>query len=147
MNENRQLLEAMITQFTRITTLIMIFAGIYTIIFWGPTTSIDCYILLQIPLVGLVTSVPSTLLFHKDTISVRAFLIRTILLYIYVNAVVLSLGYLFDWFRPESTVMTIGMILSVLAVFTMMSLISYFFDRRTSDILNEKLSEINSKEE
>lgn len=146
MEKDKSLFETIETYFTRITTIIMICAALFIFIFWGKDTELDYLILLQIPFIGALTSIPCALLFHNDRLSRKAFLCRNILFYLYVNVLVFIFGYAFSWIKPGDKAMQIGLFFDILVVFLLVGIVSYIFDKRTSNKLNERLSLINSND-
>jgi len=143
MERDKGLLETIMIYFTRITTIVIICAAVFIMIYWGVDVELDCFILLQIPLIGLLTAVPCVLLFRKDNLSKKAFLLRNLLFYLYVNAIVFGLGFCFDWIRIENKVMLIGMFVDIMIVFVLVGVVTFCFDQQTSNRLNRRLEELN----
>lgn len=147
MDDKRTIIEFMINMFTRITTLIIICAGIYIWIFWGPDVDLGYDILFGIPLIGALTSIPCTLLFYKDDLSKKSSLIRTVAFYLYINVIVFGFGKAFDWVRFDTPGMAIGMALDIMAVYLFVCLITYFLDWRVSDKMNKRLLQLQKEKE
>jgi len=144
MDDKKFLFETMFNMFTRITTIIMICAGVYICIFWEGQVSAN--VLFQIPVVGALTSIPCTLLFYKDTLPKKTFLIREILFYIYVNIVVFTFGTIFEWVRFETPYMAIGLFFDILVVCLLAGVVAYCFDQGISNKMNDRLRKINDIE-
>lgn len=136
----------MLHHYMVITFAVVIVAASYITFFWGNDVSINGGILWQILIVSFLCSL-SELFFgmpEGKEYSKRQWIVRWILCYIYVNAVVLGCGFRFFWFTPESIPMVIGMMLCIAAVYAFVYIVVYFMDVKTADEMNQKLQERNS---
>ena len=75
----------------------------------------------------------------EKEISRYAMLVRTILYYIYVNVVVLGLGFLFGWFSFRNGLQVLGMELAIAFVYLVVYLVSYWTQCQEAKRMNEKL--------
>lgn len=132
--------------FTMIASGILLVAAVYITVFWGPDTEISIKVMWQIiaaaalcSFVGLIY--PSG---EKEP-SKKAMLILNILCFVYVNAVVLTCAFVFEWIENRDPFMTLGMELCIIAVFAGVYSIGYFSDRREAERMN-RILERNDKE-
>lgn len=130
------------------TVVIMIVAASYITIFWEADASVSVSLLWQILLVAFLTSLTHLFFGHKGEkeLSGIKYAIRTVMSYIYVNIVVLGLGYCFSWFNPQSMPMVIGMLLTVPCAFAIIVGTTFWIDKKTADEINRKLRERNKEE-
>lgn len=129
--------------FTRITTGVTCVTAVYIGIMWGSDTELTVSILWQILGVSALCTLGS-FLFPCGTgreISKGSMLRRTILYFVFVNAVVLGCGFLFGWFYLSSWKMVAAMEICIIAVFAAVRGAGYFAEYKTAERMNEKLRE------
>ena len=129
--------------FGKITAGVLMAAAAYITIFWGTEAKISAMILWQVLIVSAVCSVP-VLLFAADNgkeLSKRGMFVRQFLYFLFVNVVVLGLGSLFDWFEFRNVSMVLVMEAMIIAVYTLVNVVSYLSDRAAAQNMNEKLQE------
>ncbi|WP_432649978.1 DUF3021 family protein [Huintestinicola sp.] len=127
--------------FTMIASGILLVATVYITVFWGPDTEISIKVLWQIIAAAALCSLVE-LIFpsgEKEP-SKKAMLILTILCFVYVNAVVLTCAFVFEWIRNKDPLMITAMELCIIAVFAGVYAIGYFSDRREAEKMNRILS-------
>lgn len=136
-------LQSMISFFEKITAGILFATAIYIPVFYGGDFLIYADILWQILLLSAVCTLGSILmpLEGEKEISRYAMLVRTILYYIYVNVVVLGLGFLFGWFSFRNGLQVLGMELAIAFVYLVVYLVSYWTQCQEAKRMNEKLKE------
>lgn len=94
--------------------------------------------------VGAVTALPSLIFYSKKELSVKQMKIRLVIHFFIVGAIVLTIGYLWQWYT------TIGYALIVflmyMFVYALVLAYSYFIQYRTASSINEALREFNADE-
>lgn len=148
MNKNWEKIKLGLYYFAVTTVVVMIVAASYITIFYEADATISVLLLWQILLVSFLTSL-SHLFFDnkgKKELSGIRYVIRCGMSYIYVNVVVLGLGYCFSWFNLQSMPMVIGMILTVPCAFAIIVGTTFWIDLKTADEINRKLRERNKEE-
>ncbi|POP31483.1 DUF3021 domain-containing protein [Lactonifactor longoviformis] len=136
-------MQDMLAMFFRITTGIVFVTAVYIGIFWGSGSEIGVNILWQILMVSALCTLGSLLLpcGAEKEVSKRGMLVRMILYFIYVNAVVLGCGLWFAWFSPSKPHMLAGMEVCIIGVFAIVTSVSYFSAYRMAEQMNRKLRE------
>lgn len=136
-------LESMLVLFEKITVGIVFVTAIYIPVFYGWDDEIYADILWQILFLSAVCALGSIILplEGEKELSRKALLIRIILYYIYVNAVVLGLGFLYRWFTFRNGLQVLGMELAIAFVFGMIWLIVYWSQCQEAKRMNQKLKE------
>lgn len=129
--------------FTHITTLVVLATAIYIAVFWGKI-EVESYILWQILGVSFICSLVA-LFKEKEDASKKQTILLLILRYLYVNIVVLTSGFLFEWFYFDNVFMVIGMLIMIAVVYLVISVWIYYKEKATADkmtvMLTEKLQE------
>lgn len=131
-----------------ITTVVVVcVASAYIMICLGPDAYFNVSVLWQIILVSLLTSQSHLFFYNKNNreLSGGQFAIRFLIVYVYVNVVVLGLGYLFRWFDPESISTVLGMVVTILVATIVVMFIAFCYDSKTADEINKKLRERNNE--
>lgn len=136
-------LKSMVDFFEKITTGITFVTAIYIPVFYGWGESIHVEILWQILFLSMVCTLGSIIipLEGEKEVSRNSMMVRHILYYIYVNVVVLILGYLFDWFSFHYTGQVLGMVAAIAFVYVAVAVICYWFQCREAEKINQKLKE------
>lgn len=148
MNKNWEKIKIGLYYFAVTTVVIMIVAASYITIFWEADAAISVSLLWQILLVAFMTSLAHLFFGHEGEkeLSGIKYVIRLGMSYIYVNIVVLGLGYLFSWFDLQRMPMVIGMLLTVPCAFGIIVGTTFWIDLKTADEINQKLRERNKGE-
>lgn len=73
--------------------------------------------------------------------------IRIFLHYLYINAVVLISGWLFDWYNVKSLKSVMYMLFSIALIFAIVSAISWRHEAAVAKKMNEKLQEYQKEKE
>lgn len=136
-------LESMLVLFEKITVGIVFVTAIYIPIFYGWDDVIYADILWQILFLSAVCALGSIILplEGEKELSRKAFLIRVILYYVYVNAAVLSLGFLYGWFTFRNGLQVLGMELAIAFVYGTIWLLVYWSQCQEAKRMNQKLRE------
>lgn len=136
-------LRFMMDLFGKITVGILFVTAIYIPVFYGWDNIIHVDILWQILATSAVCTLGSLLLPLEDEKEVPKvpMLIRTVLYYVYINLIVLGLGFLFGWFTFRNGAQVFGMELAIAAVFIVVYLVCAWSQYREAKRMNEKLRE------
>lgn len=134
-------LEYMISIFTKITTGVVFATAVFIQIFYGGDVRIGVEVLWQDLIVSAVCSLPALRIpiEGERELSKISMLIRILLYYCFVNAVVLSLGVYFSWFALSDWKQVLGMEAAIAFVFAFVMVVSYRAAYRTAERMNQKL--------
>ena len=133
----------MVDLFEKIGVGVMFVTAIYIPLFYGWKTQIEVNILWQILGLSVACTLGSVILPMEDgkEISKTSMLVRMVLYYLYINLVVLGLGFLFEWFTFRNVPQVFGMLVAIAAVFLAVYFFSYCAQCREAERMNEKLRE------
>ncbi|MDD4074789.1 MAG: DUF3021 family protein [Eubacteriales bacterium] len=136
-----KLVKQYFTVFPLVMTCISLGAAAYIELFWHTDTSSGASLIWQLALCSFLCAFTSFCGNTRDgrELSKRALLIRMVLCFLYVNAVVMGCGFAFDWFHAEDWRMLLGMELTICAVFAAVTAILYCHAKRDAARVNEKL--------
>ncbi len=147
MNKVIENIKQMLYYFSIIAVVVMTVSAGYITVFQGVNSIIETKVLWQILLVSFLCAQSYWFFYSiKPELGKGEFRIRWILCFIYVNAVVLGLGYCFTWFLPSSLPMVIGMEVAIVVAFVVISGCVFLMDLKTTDEINKKLKERNREE-
>lgn len=134
--------------YTKITTAVFFCAMIYIMIFWGIDHEIGITWVGHILFVSAVCALGIFIhpLDGETVYSKRVFFFRQLLYYLYVNVVVMTCGFFFEWYYVENWKMLLGMEAVILAVFILVTLAAYLIDYKEAQKMNKKLQERNGLE-
>ena len=133
--------------FGKITVGVVISAAVFITVFWGSDTEISIRILWQTLAVSFVCSL-GILIFPgegEQELSKKRMFVYRILCFLFENATVLGLGFLFGWFQFTNLKMVFLMELLIIGVFAAVCGISYFTEYVTAQSMNQKLKEKQKK--
>lgn len=147
MKNRKDVLIAAFNMFTRISTIIMLCSSVYIYLVWGADEQVDFQMLIEIPAIALITTIPYYFMFKSDHMSAKRYLLFNLLYFTYINVIVLFAGYFFGWFHLDNLGMIIGMVVTIFAVCVVVAIITYLIDWQTADKLNRKLRERESYHE
>ncbi|MCI9083397.1 MAG: DUF3021 domain-containing protein [Lachnospiraceae bacterium] len=138
-------LKSMAVFFERITTGVLFVTAIYIPVFYGWDEVIYVKILWQILFLSGICTLGSVImpLDGEKEVSRLSMLVRHCLYYIYINAVVLVLGYVFGWFSFHHLEQVIGMVAAIAFVYFVIVLVCYWIQYREAEKMNRKLKERN----
>ena len=133
-----------IKHFLYITTCILIVVAANIMISGSDTLPADT--LWQILLSGFLTTLVTELVWAKEPENIRSGIIKMIVHYIALCAVMIVCGCWFDWMNlsPAGIIM---MLISVAVVYALVSLADYWTGRKLADEINQKLKGRYSDEE
>lgn len=136
-------LEFMVSVFEKVTAGILFVTAVFISVFYGWDIDLDVGILWQILFLSAVCALGSMILplegEKEKEVSRIAMLVRTIIYFIYINAVVLGFGFLFEWFTFDNGWQVLGIELAILFVFVAVFLIFYWSQCLEAKRMNEKL--------
>lgn len=133
----------MVDLFEKIAVCVTVVTAIYIPVFYGWDTQVHFGILWQILGLSMVCTLGSIILPLEDgkEVSKMSMLVRTALYYLYINVVVLGLGFWFDWFTFRNIPQVFGMGVAIAVVFLAVYFFSYCAQCREAQRMNEKLRE------
>ena len=129
--------------FVRVTTAVVIVTAIYIVSFWGADCEVGIHILWEILSVSALCALCSFVLPDDNgkVVSKRGMLIRIILYYAMVNVIVMTCGFVYEWFYVSQWKMVAGMEICIIAVFVIVTAVNYFLEYQTAERMNRKLKE------
>lgn len=142
---NRDLLVRTFDLFTRITTMVFLFSGIFIAVFWNPSAKIQLSYIFAVIILSLVLSVFHIPLDVDEKMSKRKTVILNILFFCIVNVSVAVIGFYLEWFNLENKAMLAGFEITILAVYFGATAITWFFDRNVANKMNDRLKEISAE--
>lgn len=92
---------------------------------------------------GAISIIPSLISYSKKELSVKQMIFRNILQLVILECLILITGYSFGIMRDKSIIISVA--LSVIIVFIIVHLISWFIDSKTAAALNENLKSFQKK--
>lgn len=126
--------------FSMVTTCMIFATAIFTSVI-SHADSLKPMILWQIPVVSLLCAL-GCLIYPWDVIMTKKETgIRIFLHYLYINAVVMISGWLFDWYNVKSMKSVLYMVISIVVIFVVVSAISWSREAAEAKRMNEKLQE------
>ncbi len=129
-------LQQFISMFTKITTGTLLICAL--IITLNGIESWTTMVLWQIPAVGLITALATVLLLPDREYSRREGIVRYILHYLVITAIILFAGWWFGWY-DFTLIGCISMVGSITAVYGFTSLTTWLSSKRSADELNRAL--------
>lgn len=94
--------------------------------------------------VGAVTALPSLIFYSKKELSVKQMKIRLVIHFSIVGAIVLTIGYLWQWYTTIGYAIIV--FLMYMFVYALVFAYSYFIQYRTASSINEALKKFNADE-
>lgn len=125
--------------FTCVTTCTLISAAVF-ITFFYDNLSVDVSLLWQIIGTSALCSLGNLLHIGHEK-SKRQLTILTLLHYVYINAVVLTCGILFEWFYVDRMEMVLFMVVSITVIFLFIYTVHYLRSKQDSEKMNQHLQE------
>lgn len=142
--------QSVLAYFFRITTSVVFVSAVYITVFWGVDGEFSVRLLWQILGSSAVCALCSCLVFSSQVsgkeLSKRGMQIRMVLLYIYINVIILSCGFIFEWFYLSDWKMILGMELCIAFTFCAVTVLSYFADYKAAEKMNQRLQERKQKD-
>ncbi len=132
-------IKVVLTTFCYVTTCVVCGTVIFINIFFE-NPDIGPEILWQILFVSFLCSV-GTCIYPDREMSGRELAVRIGIHYLIVNVVVLGCGRRYQWFHAGNPAMVIGMLLTIAAIFGIVSCVMWHQTKQETKKLNEKLQE------
>lgn len=134
--------KTMISLFMRITAGVLFVTAVYITVFFGMEIELGVEILWQILSVSVITTFGSVICIAADNkVSKIGMLLCHITYFLYVNAVVLLMGWYFEWFHLREWKQVLGMLIAILFVYVVVMAVTYWMDYREAEKMNRKLKE------
>ncbi|MBQ8597089.1 MAG: DUF3021 family protein [Lachnospiraceae bacterium] len=129
--------------FTKVVTCVTFGVIVYCMIFF-PQVSFGVEMLWQMLLVSFLTSAGTLL--YTDDISQKKMKLMCVIHYIIVNVIVVGCGLWFEWFYLDNLPQMIGILIVIALVFLAVSVVSWKRAMQMADLMNERLSEYQEKQ-
>ena len=140
----RKYIKEILQMFFVINTGVTIAAATF-ITFLENQAQLNVKILWQIIIVSFVTALSCIILYSKNELNKKQFLIRVVINYITINIIVIVCGYLFNWIKTGDIIELLSLIVSIFLVYIFVWVISYKNDTKTAKRINQKIEEYNKE--
>lgn len=138
----KEKLQLMIKIHTRVVTGIFLFMCIY--FFWVSTdAALRIKDVFGVQLIGLISAVAYLPLMTDRELSKTKMIIFNIVYCLTINASVMVIGFLLNWFNLSNKATFIGGELMFVSVYALMMFIAYKIDNSEAKKMNQKLKERN----
>ncbi|MCR5232188.1 MAG: DUF3021 domain-containing protein [Acholeplasmatales bacterium] len=135
----KKTIKLILTQFFMIATAVLFGIGLMSLI----TNLHDpwpWYMPFQIILVALLTALASLVYISKNELSKKAIIIRAIIHFVILLAIVYTAGYFFKWWSEWSGILFVGAIF--ILVYLVVATTTYLIERKDSKKINEALKKL-----
>lgn len=132
-----------------IQTFSVIFTGsiittTFSYMFSGHGEDISIQDIIALLIFSLVVIIFQQVLFNQATIRKRTFTFRMIIYFFFVEAAILGIGWMLNWYSTLTGFLSIFVFVSI--TFFFMYLFFHMQDRKVSNEINQKLAEMREKE-
>ncbi|MBC1611904.1 DUF3021 domain-containing protein [Listeria welshimeri] len=132
-----------------IQTFSVIFTGsiittTFSYMFSGHGEDISIQDIIALLIFSLVVIIFQQVLFNQLTIRKRTFTFRMIIYFFFVEAAILGIGWMLNWYSTLTGFLSIFVFVSI--TFFFMYLFFHMQDRKVSNEINQKLAEMREKE-
>ncbi|MBC1289808.1 DUF3021 family protein [Listeria welshimeri] len=132
-----------------IQTFSVIFTGsiittTFSYMFSGHGEDISIQDIIALLIFSLVVIIFQQILFNQATIRKRTFTFRMIIFFFFVEAAILGIGWMLNWYSTLTGFLSIFVFVSI--TFFFMYLFFHMQDRKVSNEINQKLAEMREKE-
>lgn len=132
-----------------IQTFSVIFTGsiittTFSYMFSGHGEDIPIQDIIALLIFSLVVIIFQQVLFNQATIRKRTFTFRMIIYFFFVEAAILGIGWMLNWYSTLTGFLSIFVFVSI--TFFFMYLFFHMQDRKVSNEINQKLAEMREKE-
>lgn len=132
-----------------IQTFSVIFTGsiittTFSYMFSGHGEDISIQDIIALLIFSLVVIIFQQVLFNQATIRKRTFTFRMIIYFFFVEAAILGIGWMLNWYSTLTGFLSIFVFVSI--TFFFMYLFFHMQDRKASNEINQKLAEMREKE-
>lgn len=135
-----ELVKKMINSFFMITTGIVISMYVFCLIF-NPDVRFTLADIGRIILMAAVSDLALIIFFCRRELNKKQMLMRYIIHFIVLSAILLYFSFLWDWVNPRDTKEIAVFLISILLVYVVIFLFNRYRDRKLSDKLNDKLKQ------
>lgn len=140
-----ELLKKTILTFALVIAGITVSSTIFLTIF-VPEVQLGIMILWEIIIMSAVCSLGNLLFYSRREISKKKLRIRMIIHYIYINAVVLSGAFIWEWITPGYILQLIVIMILIAAVYAAVMLVNISKEIKIAEDLNKRLNKLNTGE-
>lgn len=128
--------------YARITAWTIFATSSFITVFWGWDLDLNVGLLWQMQMIVFVCTAGSILIVGEmDVDSKKVVLIKFILNYLYVNGVIMSGGFYFDWFSFSNWKMVVSMQLLIAIGYLIIVIFGFYVANREAEQMNQKLAE------
>lgn len=124
--------------FTKINSAVCIASAVYITLLWKGSIDSGGVLLWQIIIVSALCAVCS-FFYQNDNLSKKGEIIRTLGTYVYIHIVVLTGGFLFEWFLITDWKMVVAMEVTIIVVYAFIKVIYFNTSRRSAKEMNALL--------
>lgn len=135
-----ELVKKMISSFFMITTGIVISMYLFCLIF-NPDVRFTLADIGRIILMAAVSDLALIIFFCRRELDKKQMLMRYIIHFIVLLAILLYFSFLWDWVNPRDTKEIAVFLISILLVYVVIFLSNRYRDRKLSDKLNDRLKQ------
>lgn len=135
-----ELVKKMINSFFMITTGIVISMYVFCLIF-NPDVRFTLADIGRIILMAAVSDLALIIFFCRRELNKKQMLMRYIIHFIVLSAILLYFSFLWDWVNPRNTKEIAVFLISILLVYVVIFLSNRYRDRKLSDKLNDRLKQ------
>ncbi|WP_304508075.1 DUF3021 domain-containing protein [Anaerotignum sp.] len=135
-----ELLKKMIDSFFMITTGVVISMYVFCLIF-NPDVKFTLVDIGRIIVMAVVSDLPFLIFLCRRELDKKQMLIRNIIHFIVLSAILLYFAFLWDWVNPRDGKEITVFLVSVLLVYAAVFLTNRYRDRKLSDKLNDRLKQ------
>lgn len=135
-----ELVKKMIDSFFMITTGIVISMYVFCLIF-NPDVRLTLVDIGRIILMAAVSDLAFIIFFCRRELDKKQMLMRYIIHFIVLSAILLYFSFLWDWVNPRDTKEIAVFLISILLVYVVIFLSNRYRDRKLSDKLNDRLKQ------
>lgn len=125
----------------------MVFTVAVFIMVINPTEMVEAKLFWQMPLVSALCTMTSLIYPWDREMSKTEAIVKTLIQYVLVNAIVLGGGAFFYWYDPSQLYNIASMVLSIALIFAVVIVISWKKSAVDAARMNEKLEEYRKKAE
>lgn len=104
-----------------------------------PNEDLNISLLWQMIIVSAICSLGNLVYYYKRVLSKRQMRFRIICHYLYINAVVMGSGYLFEWMTPGLILEFLVMLLLIAVVYVIIAMVTFRQEAKVAEILNRQL--------
>lgn len=138
---NKSKFSYFIHMFSMLTTAILVFSSIYILFFFGLNVEIKMKYIWGVLAISLILST-AYLPLYSD-LSKKAYIIGSVIYYVFADCVVLGVGLLLGWFRLEVPASIIGMEITFVVVSVSVFFIEYLSIKHSTHVLNDQLKKVH----